>query len=69
LSFSRAIAYDFSENIGKLKSAKTIREIMGVEGDVAWEYRNEISKAIPEKLSISYSDWKKTGFSRVLFVT
>lgn len=69
MSFSPAIAYDFSENIGKLKSAKTIREIMDVEGGVAWKYWNEISKAIPEKLSISYSDKKKTGFSRVLFVT
>jgi CRISPR-associated protein Cas1 len=31
------IAYDF------------IREIMGAEGDVAWKYWNEFSKAIPEK--------------------
>lgn len=32
-----------------MEKAKTIREIMGVEGGVAWKYRNEFSKAIPEK--------------------
>ncbi len=44
-----SIEYDFSEDNEKLKKAKTIREIMGVEGGVAWKYWNEFSKAIPEK--------------------
>ncbi|MCC7577130.1 MAG: CRISPR-associated endonuclease Cas1 [Methanomethylovorans sp.] len=43
------MAYDLSEDSEKLKKAKTIREIMGVEGGVAWKYWNEFSKAIPEK--------------------
>jgi len=43
------IEYDFSEDNEKLKVAKSIREIMGVEGGVAWKYWNEFSKAIPEK--------------------
>ncbi|WP_321418427.1 CRISPR-associated endonuclease Cas1 [uncultured Methanomethylovorans sp.] len=43
------IAYDFSEDNEKLKKAKTIREIMGIEGGVAWKYWNEFSKAIPDK--------------------
>ena len=42
------IEYDFSADIEKLKSTKTIREIMGIEGGVAWKYWNEYSKAIPE---------------------
>ncbi len=44
-----SIEYDFSEDNEKLKKAKTIREIMGVEGGVAWKYWNEFSKVIPQK--------------------
>jgi len=44
-----SIEYDFSEDNEKLKKANSIREIMGVEGGVAWKYWNEFSKAIPEK--------------------
>ncbi len=44
-----SIEYDFSEDNEKLKKAKTIKEIMGMEGGVAWKYWNEFSKAIPEK--------------------
>jgi len=43
------IDYDFTEDFEKLKKAKTIKEIMGVEGGVAYKYWNEFSKAIPEK--------------------
>lgn len=42
-----AINYDFSEDIEKVNNAKSVREIMGVEGGVAWKYWNEISKAVP----------------------
>ncbi|WMW22919.1 CRISPR-associated endonuclease Cas1 [Methanolobus mangrovi] len=41
--------YDFTEDFNKLKKTKTIKEIMGVEGGVAYKYWNEFSKAIPEK--------------------
>jgi CRISPR-associated protein Cas1 len=34
-----------SEDIEKLESAKGIKEIMGIEGDVAWKYWNEFAKA------------------------
>ena len=43
-----AIDYDFSEDIEKLKSATCIKEIMGIEGGVAWKYWNEFNKAIPQ---------------------
>ncbi|AFV22383.1 CRISPR-associated protein, Cas1 family [Methanolobus psychrophilus R15] len=42
-----AIEYDFLEDIGKLNAAKSVREIMGVEGGVAWKYWNEFAKAVP----------------------
>jgi CRISPR-associated protein Cas1 len=32
-----------------LKLVKITREVMSVEGDVAWKYWNSFSKAIPEK--------------------
>jgi len=41
--------FDISDELEKLEGAKTIREIMGVEGGLAWKYWNEFSKAIPEK--------------------
>jgi CRISPR-associated protein Cas1 len=41
--------FDISEDIKKLKSAKTVKEIMGIEGGVAWKYWNEFNKAIPEE--------------------
>ncbi|SDG05323.1 CRISPR-associated protein, Cas1 family [Methanolobus vulcani] len=41
------IDFDFSEDIEKLKSANSIKEIMGIEGGVAWKYWNEFNKAIP----------------------
>ncbi|MDK2946846.1 MAG: CRISP-associated protein Cas1 [Methanolobus sp.] len=44
-----SIDYDFTDDFAKLKKAKTIKEIMGVEGGVAYKYWNEFSKAIPEK--------------------
>lgn len=44
-----SIEYDFSQDNEKLKKANSIREIMGVEGGVAWKYWNEFSKGIPEK--------------------
>ncbi|WP_292464318.1 CRISPR-associated endonuclease Cas1 [Methanolobus sp.] len=43
------IEYDLTEDFEKLKKAKTIKEIMGVEGGVAYKYWNEFAKAIPEK--------------------
>jgi len=42
-----SIEYDFSEDIEKLSNAKSVREIMGVEGGVAWKYWNEFAKAVP----------------------
>jgi CRISPR-associated protein Cas1 len=44
-----AIDYDFSEDIEKLKSANSVKEIMGIEGGVAWKYWNEFNKAIPDE--------------------
>jgi CRISPR-associated protein Cas1 len=44
-----SIEYDFSEDIEKLSTAETIKEIMGVEGGVAWKYWNEFNKAIPQE--------------------
>lgn len=38
------IAYDFSEDIEELKVSKSIRELISVEGGVAWKYWNEFSK-------------------------
>jgi CRISPR-associated protein Cas1 len=43
------INYDISIDANKMKSSKTIREIMGFEGGLAWKYWNEYSKAISEK--------------------
>jgi CRISPR-associated protein Cas1 len=43
------IDYDFTEDCEKLKKAKSIKEIMGVEGGVAYKYWNEFAKAIPDK--------------------
>ena len=43
------VNFDISDELKKLEGAKTIREIMGVEGGLAWKYWNEFSKAIPEK--------------------
>jgi CRISPR-associated protein Cas1 len=43
------IEYDLTEDFEKLKKAKAIKEIMGVEGGVAYKYWNEFSKAIPDK--------------------
>ncbi|WP_440953783.1 CRISPR-associated endonuclease Cas1 [Methanococcoides sp. FTZ1] len=38
------IDYDFTDDFNKLKKAKSIKEIMGVEGGVAYKYWNEFSK-------------------------
>jgi len=43
------IEYDFSIDKDKLENAESIREILGVEGGVAWKYWNEYAKAIPDK--------------------
>jgi CRISPR-associated protein Cas1 len=43
------IVFDISEDIEKLKNANNIKEIMGIEGGVAWKYWNEFNKAIPEE--------------------
>ncbi|NPE29829.1 CRISPR-associated endonuclease Cas1 [Methanococcoides sp. SA1] len=43
------IEYDFSVDKGKLDKSKSIREILGIEGGVAWKYWNEYAKAIPEE--------------------
>ncbi|AFV22397.1 CRISPR-associated protein, Cas1 family [Methanolobus psychrophilus R15] len=43
------IDYNLTEDFEKLKKAKSIKEIMGVEGGVVYKYWNEFSKAIPEK--------------------
>lgn len=43
------VNFDISDELKKLEGAKTIKEIMGVEGGLAWKYWNEFSKAIPEK--------------------
>lgn len=59
-----SIDYDFTEDFEKLKKAKTIKEIMGVEGGVAWKYWNEFSKAIPQKYDFESridSSWRATG--------
>ncbi len=40
---------DISVELKNLDGTKTIREIMGAEGGLAWKYWNEFSKAIPEK--------------------
>ena len=44
-----AIDYDFSEDIDKLNTSNSVRDIMGVEGGVAYKYWNEFNKAIPEE--------------------
>jgi CRISPR-associated protein Cas1 len=41
------IVFDISEDIEKLNAVKSVREIMGVEGGVAWKYWNEFAKAVP----------------------
>ncbi|ABE51555.1 CRISPR-associated endonuclease Cas1 [Methanococcoides burtonii] len=43
------IEYDFSDDKAKLEKANSIRDILGVEGGVAWKYWNEYAKAIPEE--------------------
>ncbi|NPE30342.1 CRISPR-associated endonuclease Cas1 [Methanococcoides sp. SA1] len=43
------IEYDFSVDKSKLENVKSIREILGIEGGVAWKYWNEYAKAIPEE--------------------
>ncbi|MCM1987488.1 CRISPR-associated endonuclease Cas1 [Methanococcoides seepicolus] len=43
------IESDFTVDKAKLEKAKSIREILGVEGGVAWKYWNEYAKAIPEE--------------------
>ncbi|WP_440952218.1 CRISPR-associated endonuclease Cas1 [Methanococcoides sp. FTZ1] len=43
------IEYDFTDDKARLEKAKSIREILGVEGGVAWKYWNEYAKAIPEE--------------------
>jgi CRISP-associated protein Cas1 len=43
------IEFNVSDELRRLKGAKTIKEVMGIEGGLAWKYWNEFSKAIPEK--------------------
>jgi CRISPR-associated protein Cas1 len=43
------IEYDFSIDKSKLENAKSVREILGIEGGVAWKYWNEYVKAVPEE--------------------
>jgi CRISPR-associated protein Cas1 len=43
------INFDSSDELKKLEEARTIREVMGVEGGLAWKYWNEFSKDIPKK--------------------
>lgn len=43
------IEYDFTEDKAKLDNVKSIRELMGVEGGIAWKYWIEYSKAVPEE--------------------
>ncbi|NPE30675.1 CRISPR-associated endonuclease Cas1 [Methanococcoides sp. SA1] len=43
------IEYDFSVDKGKLEKANSVREILGIEGGVAWKYWNEYAKAIPDE--------------------
>ncbi|WP_292372616.1 CRISPR-associated endonuclease Cas1 [Methanosarcina sp. UBA411] len=43
------IHFDVSDELKKLEEVKTIKELMGIEGGLAWKYWNEFSKAIPEK--------------------
>jgi CRISPR-associated protein Cas1 len=43
------IEYDFSVDKSKLEKAKSVREILGIEGGVAWKYWVEYSKAIPDE--------------------
>jgi CRISP-associated protein Cas1 len=41
------IEFDVSDELQKLERIKTVKEVMGVEGGLAWKYWNEFSKAIP----------------------
>ncbi|WP_445475709.1 CRISPR-associated endonuclease Cas1 [Methanococcoides methylutens] len=43
------IEYDFTDDKARLEKAKSIRDILGAEGGVAWKYWNEYAKAVPEK--------------------
>ena len=43
------VNFEISDELKKLEGAKTIKEVMGIEGGLAWKYWNEFSKAIPEK--------------------
>jgi CRISPR-associated protein Cas1 len=47
------IRFDISDELKKLEGVKTIKEIMGIEGGLAWKYWNEFAKAIPEKYEFS----------------
>ena len=46
------IKFDVSEELIKLGQVKSIRELMGVEGGLAWKYWNEFNKAIPEEYDL-----------------
>jgi CRISPR-associated protein Cas1 len=35
-----SINYNFTEDVEKLNGAKSVKEMMGVEGGVAWKYWN-----------------------------
>lgn len=41
------VDYDFNTDKGKIKNVKSIRELMGIEGGIAWKYWNEYNKVIP----------------------
>ena len=43
------IKFNVSEELIKLGKVKNIKELMGVEGGLAWKYWNEFSKAIPKE--------------------
>ncbi|SES68156.1 CRISPR-associated protein, Cas1 family [Methanococcoides vulcani] len=43
------VEYDFTDDKARLENATSIREILGVEGGIAWKYWNEYAKAIPEQ--------------------
>ena len=38
------VDYDFTTDKGKIKNVKSIRELMGIEGGIAWKYWNEFNK-------------------------
>ncbi|WP_233083781.1 CRISPR-associated endonuclease Cas1 [Methanococcoides orientis] len=56
LKFGEKIESDFSDDKAKLENAKSIREILGIEGGIAWKYWNEYAKAVPNlEASISFT--------------